>query len=155
MVVFGPFNGLLFTENTHKECYINESGISCLSSTAIAQKKGTSKTPDTDTKSRGLFGLDQAAGDLFDKPGKDIPSIISNVVLTLLNMVGVIFLILIIYGGIQWMTSGGNEQRIEKAKKILLNATVGLIIIILAYAITYFVVEGIVNAQQLGDHGNL
>jgi len=95
----------------------------------------------------GNFGLDEAAGKgknfLFSGFGEDIPSIMANVIKSLLSMVGIVFLLLIIYGGVMWMTAGGNEQRIEKAKKILINASVGLAIIILAYSITYFIVESL------------
>jgi len=48
-------------------------------------------------------------------------------------------LIIIVYGGFTWMTAGGNEEQINKSKKLLINAAIGLAIIILAYSITYFV----------------
>lgn len=56
-----------------------------------------------------------------------------------LSFVGVLFLILIIYAGITWMTAQGNEQKVTKAKDLLINAIVGLIIVFAAYAITAFV----------------
>ncbi len=55
------------------------------------------------------------------------------------SILGVIFLIIIVYGGFTWMTAGGNEEQINKSKKLLINAAIGLAIIILAYSITYFV----------------
>jgi len=56
-----------------------------------------------------------------------------------LSFIGVLFLILIIYGGISWMTAGGNEQNVEKAKTIIINAVIGLLIVIFAYTITSFI----------------
>jgi hypothetical protein len=38
-----------------------------------------------------------------------------------------------------WMTSGGNEERVKKAKQILIAAIIGLVIILSAYAITNFI----------------
>ena len=56
-----------------------------------------------------------------------------------LAFIGTIFLILIIYSGIQWMTAGGNEEKVEKSKKRIINAVIGLIVILSAYIITTFV----------------
>lgn len=57
-----------------------------------------------------------------------------------LSFLGVIFVILIIYGGFMWMTAGGREQQVESAKKIITNSVIGIVIVMLAYAITWFVV---------------
>jgi len=56
-----------------------------------------------------------------------------------LSFVGVLFLILMIYAGITWMTAAGNDQQVTKAKSLLINSIIGLIIIFAAYAITAFV----------------
>ena len=56
-----------------------------------------------------------------------------------LSFVGVLFLMLVIYAGILWMTAQGNEQKVTKAKDLLINAVVGLVIVFAAYAITAFV----------------
>jgi len=61
----------------------------------------------------------------------------------ILSFVGVVFLILIIYGGITWMTASGNDKQVEKAKNIISRAAIGLTVVILAYAITSFVINRI------------
>lgn len=71
--------------------------------------------------------------------------LIANTIQTVLSFLGVFFLILVIYGGFTWMTASGSEDKVKSAKKILLNATIGLIIVILAYAISYFVVSNLVS----------
>jgi hypothetical protein len=58
----------------------------------------------------------------------------------LLSFVGVIFLILTIYGGFKWMTARGNEQEVTKAQDLLKNAAVGLAIVLLAYGLTFLIV---------------
>jgi amino acid transporter len=63
-----------------------------------------------------------------------------------LAVLGIIIVVLIIYGGFLWMTAGGNSDQVDKAKKIIINATIGLVIILAAYSITYFVVQSIMNA---------
>jgi hypothetical protein len=82
----------------------------------------------------------KAAG--FAEP-KSIAEIMGAIIGTFLSLLGVIFLILIMYGGFTWMTSGGNEIKVLKAKKILTEAIIGLIIILSAYSITYFVFHAI------------
>lgn len=62
-----------------------------------------------------------------------------------LTFIGVIFLFLIIYGGYIWMIAKGNEQEVEKARNIIKNALIGLIIILIAYAVTYSVTEYFYN----------
>lgn len=56
-----------------------------------------------------------------------------------LQAIGTIFLILMVYAGYLWMTARGNEDNVEKAKKILTASVIGLVIVILSYGITLFV----------------
>ena len=58
---------------------------------------------------------------------------------TVLSFVGVLFLALMIYAGITWMTAQGNEQQVTQAKSLLINAVIGIIIVFAAYAITSFI----------------
>lgn len=67
--------------------------------------------------------------------------IISAIIKAALSFLGVVFLILMIYGGYIWMTARGNEQNIEKAKNLITAAVTGLLIVLAAYAISYFVIE--------------
>lgn len=71
------------------------------------------------------------------------PTIISKVITMVLELMGVIFLILAIYGGYSWMMAGGNEETVEKAKKTLINAIIGIVVVLAAYAIVRFVVAAI------------
>lgn len=87
----------------------------------------------------------KAAG--FGEP-KTIPEIIGTIIASLLSLLGVVFLVLVIYGGFLWMTSGGNEIKVLKAKKTLIQATIGLIIIVSAYSITYFVLSALGSATM-------
>ena len=61
-----------------------------------------------------------------------------QVIGVLLSFVGVLFLILMIYAGLMWMTAQGNSQQVDKAKDLLINSVVGIIIVFSAYAITAF-----------------
>lgn len=72
-------------------------------------------------------------------PGTYLTGRVGKIVGTVLSFVGVIFLILIIYAGIKWMTSAGNEKAVESAKSLIMAAVIGLIIVLGAYAITAFI----------------
>lgn len=58
---------------------------------------------------------------------------------TTFSVLGIIFIILIIYAGISWMIAGGNEEKSAKAKRIITESIIGLAFVIGAYAISYFV----------------
>jgi len=66
--------------------------------------------------------------------------IVGGIIKTALSLLGVIFLILTIYGGYKWMIARGESKEVETAKDIITRAVIGLIIVLAAYAITYFVV---------------
>lgn len=68
------------------------------------------------------------------RPG--LMSTIASVVRIVLGMLGILFIILIIYAGVLWMTSAGNADQVEKARGIIVQAVVGLVVILAAYAIT-------------------
>lgn len=68
------------------------------------------------------------------------PRIIAAIIIrSALALIGTVFIVLIVYAGFLYMTAGGEEGNIEKAKKLLYNSVVGLIIILSAYSIAYFV----------------
>ena len=70
---------------------------------------------------------------------RDPRIIVANSVRVILEFLGVIALVLVIYAGFLWMTAGGNEEKVTKAKNIITAAVIGLIITMAAYAITSFV----------------
>ncbi len=62
-----------------------------------------------------------------------------------LSFVGVLFLILMIYAGLTWMTAGGNLEQVKKARSLMINAILGLIVVMGAYAITAFIGQQLIN----------
>ena len=97
-----------------------------------------------DSSSKGGSFAQQATEGLKQVGGNDrtgIGDIVSKVINFLLFFVGVISVIMIIYGGIQYTTSAGDSGKVTNAKNTILYAIVGLIVSILAYAIVNFVVK--------------
>ncbi len=79
---------------------------------------------------------------------RDVTEIVGGVIKTALSIMGIVAAILIIYAGYVWMTARGKEERITKAKETLEAAVIGLIIIMAAYALTYFVVDRLMQATS-------
>ncbi len=87
---------------------------------------------------------DNGSEEISDKTGleKEDPRIIvARIINVFLGFLGIIALCLIMYAGFLWMTSEGSPDKINKAKKILIRAVIGLIIILSAFAIASFVLR--------------
>ncbi|MDD4901604.1 MAG: hypothetical protein PHE24_00505 [Patescibacteria group bacterium] len=93
--------------------------------------------------------LGAAAGTGYDTK-TTVYQIIGTVIQALLSLLGVIFISLIIYGGITWMTAEGEETKIEKAQSILRSAIIGLVVVLAAYAISFFVISAL-NISVFGN----
>lgn len=76
---------------------------------------------------------------------------VGRAITILFSILGVLFTILIVYAGYLWMTARGNEENVTKAKGIISTSIIGLIILLMAYSITSFVVprllQGSVNTS--------
>lgn len=68
-----------------------------------------------------------------------IPETVGKIVSLMLSFVGALFFIFIIFSGFQWMTAGGNEEKVTQARTRLTNAAIGLAITVAAYFITWFI----------------
>lgn len=71
----------------------------------------------------------------------DIRMIIAKIIRAALGLVGIVMIGFIIYAGWMYMTSGGNEEKVETAKRILKNLVIGLAIILSALGIVQFVIQ--------------
>lgn len=80
-------------------------------------------------------------GPTFGLGTADLESTIVNVIQWVLGFLGLIAVIMILVGGFQWLTSGGNEEKVASAKKVISAAVIGLIVVLLAWAIVIFVVS--------------
>ncbi len=91
-------------------------------------------------------GLDQAAEGTYSQGS--LTSFIGKLISALLGATGVVFLVLTVYAGILYMTAMGEPDRVKKAKSMLTQSLIGLIIIVGAYALTSFVVTQLTQASQ-------
>lgn len=86
-------------------------------------------------------------------PVTDIRIIVARIIRVALGLVGIVLLGLVLYSGFLWMTAGGNEDQISTAKKMLVNAAIGLAIILSAYAIVSFIIGKLIDATGGGAGG--
>ncbi len=68
-------------------------------------------------------------------PGTDFKSIILFFIKGALGIAGLLAVAFVIYGGFQYITSGGNEEQAEAGRKTLTNAIIGVVIVVLSYVI--------------------
>ncbi len=98
------------------------------------------------------FGL-QSFESATDLGGYDIRIVVARIVRAFLGLLGIITIGLILYAGYLIMTSGGSEDKVAEGKKIIVNAVIGLIIILSAFAITQFILNALTDALGLSPDG--
>jgi cysteine-rich repeat protein len=79
--------------------------------------------------------------------------IAANIINITLGLVGIVLVSLMVYAGFLWMTSGGDEEKVRRAKGIITSAIIGLIIVLSSWAIARFVIERLLQATQGGGGG--
>lgn len=66
--------------------------------------------------------------------------LIGNVINAVMGVVGSIALLMFIFGGLTWMTSGGSAEKVKKGRDIIMWSAIGLVVIFSSYALVYFVI---------------
>lgn len=74
----------------------------------------------------------------------DLAGIIGIVIQSFLGLLGVLFLVYVLYAGYNWMVAQGDEEKVTKAKETIQRAVIGLIVTIAAYAISYWVFDKLI-----------
>jgi hypothetical protein len=96
--------------------------------TALAQLNKSQNVVNATAKAAGLGGTTT-----------DLPTIIGRVIYVVLSTVGVIFLALLLFSGYQYMTAGGDAEKIKKAVTRIRNAVIGMLIIAFSFVIVNFI----------------
>lgn len=76
-----------------------------------------------------------------DNGATALPDLIGQVINWFLVLVGVLALGFIVYGGFLYITSHGDENQVEQAKKIITYAVIGIVMIGISYAVVQFVIS--------------
>jgi hypothetical protein len=83
--------------------------------------------------------------------GGCLPQLMGDVVNALLGVFGALFLVLMVYGGVQYMIAGGSPDKVKAATSTLRNAIIGMVIVVSSWAITSFVLDVLTAATAPGD----
>ena len=84
---------------------------------------------------------------------KDLREGIMAIVRLLLGFLGIVAIIIMLYGGFVWLTSAGNEEKVGQAKKVITAGIIGLVIIFVSYAIAEFVIVQLLQATGAEGYG--
>lgn len=79
---------------------------------------------------------------------RDPRAIVAQIIQVVLGLIGSIFMVLIVMSGYWYVVARGRQDYIDKATKTIRAAIVGIIVVVLAYSITYFVSQGILGAAR-------
>ncbi len=103
-------------------------------------------TGDTGTTGSGSYNY---VGQLQGTGTKtDLLSIIQTIINVVIGLVGVIAVVVMIMGGISFITSQGDTNKVTKARNTILYGVVGLIVALLAFAIVNFVMSDMLGIQN-------
>ncbi len=88
------------------------------------------------------FGSDAGLG------SADLQDTAAGLIRVALGFLGIIAVVIVLFGGFKWMTAGGNDEKVSEAKRLLISGVIGLAIILSAWAITEFVISSLLRASQ-------
>jgi hypothetical protein len=78
----------------------------------------------------------------------DVNCLVTQVIRYILGVIAIIATIMFIWGGVMMLTSAGNAERVKRAKETLAWASIGIVVIILSWAIIRFVLQGLVGTTK-------
>jgi cytochrome bd-type quinol oxidase subunit 2 len=91
------------------------------------------------------LGVDAALPESALDQDAELTDTVGGIINVLLAFLGIVAVILFLYGGFLWMTAGGNEENVAKAKKIITATVIGLIIILISAAAVNFILGNLVD----------
>lgn len=128
-------------------------GLVMSASYAYASQPSTTGSPTTQS---GKSSLDSGAFKAFWSKtnysqsnmgtGDDVVVVAGRIVGRVIGILGIMLAIYLVYGGFKYFTAGGEEGKVDDAKKIIRNAIIGMAIALSAFSITTFVVNSLTTA---------
>ncbi len=125
-----------------------DANLNCVNAVCVAAGGGA------DDNDEDPFGVDKFEDEL--KLGKkDIRETAAEIINVSLGLLGIIAVVIILIGGFQWMTAGGNEDKVGEARKRIFAGIIGLAIILSAWAVARFVLVQLGKATNVTGIENL
>lgn len=90
-----------------------------------------------------------------DVPYTNVDSAVTSIVNAIITISEIAFILLFLVGGIMYLTSTGNEEQAAKARKLIIDAIIGLIIVLAAWAISTWIIGKLTDGESdVGGSGN-
>ncbi len=89
----------------------------------------------------------KAASGCSGATSNDLPTVIQQILNIIIGVLGIVAVIVIVYGGFQYMTSTGDTSKLQKAKNTILYAVIGLIVCAVAFMIVNLTIS-IINSSS-------
>jgi len=93
----------------------------------------------------GITETNTALGGSLGDADADPRKIAANIINLALGFLGLIAVVIVLFGGFKWMTAAGNEDKVEEAKKVLGAGVVGLLIVLAAWGLSSWVINTILT----------
>lgn len=90
----------------------------------------------------------EAVGNVTGTVKTELPVLIGKIINTALGLMGIIFVIMVVYAGVLYMTDMGEGKKVDTAKKLLKTSIIGIILIVAAYSISTFIISQISSATS-------
>lgn len=95
------------------------------------------------TTSDPLKLLNETAKQTGQTSTRELPEVVGSIMQWVLGIVGIILLVMFVYGGVLYATSAGNEDKVETGKKVMMYAIIGIVIIALAFVLTRYIIQAL------------
>ena len=93
------------------------------------------------------FALDTKVDELQYDTGDTFSSSFQGILNAIIGVLALVAVVVMIVGGVSYMTSSGDAGKVKKAKDTILYGLIGLIICVLAFAIVNFVISQIIGSN--------
>lgn len=123
--------------------------VTLLAGRVMATTTTTTTTTTTEVANPAQAGAEAARGSGMPSELVGVNGVFTKITNTILYAVGIVSVVMLIYGGIRYVVSGGDSKKVTDAKNTIMYALIGLIIAILSFAIVNFVINAV------GGEGNV
>jgi hypothetical protein len=108
--------------------------------------------PSVTTAAQGDINFGLVYGESTGLGQQDVRTTVSRIINVALGLLGIVAVVIILIGGFEWMTAGGNEEKVGEARKRIIAGVIGLAIILSAYAVAKFVLFKLYEATTGLDY---
>ena len=94
-----------------------------------------------------MTGVQTCALPIYPSNKADLMGVVNTIINVIIGIVGFVAVIMMIMGGISFITSQGDSAKVTKARNTILYGVVGLVVALLAFAIVNFVLKSVFSAE--------